>query len=101
MLGAGGAPLRSKQEQARKEFRHAHGARVFEQVLESILEAEADECRRNACEDDVARFAELFLIAVDAAYDDVGNLLVEHHEDRKQRAGVEHDVEEHARFVHA
>ena len=101
MLGSGSAPLRGKQQQARKEFGDAHGARVFEQAFEQVLEAEADERRRDARENDVARFAELFLVTVEAAYDDVGNLLVEHHEDGQQGAGMEHDIEEHARFVHA
>ena len=100
VLGARRAPLRSEKQNAGEEFGDAYGARVFEQALEGVLEAEADEGRRDACEDNVARFAELFPVAVDAAHDDVGNLLVEDDENRKKRTSVEHDVEEHARFVH-
>ena len=101
MLGSSCAPLRGKQEQARKEFGDAHGTRIFEQAFESILETEANQSRRNASQDNVARFAELVRISAEATHDDVGNLLVEHHEDRQQGAGMEHDIEEHARFVHA
>ena len=101
MLGARGAPLRSEKQNAGEEFGDAHGARVFEQAFERVLETEADECGRDTRQDDVARFLELFGIAADAAHDDVGNLLVENHEDGQQCAGMEHDVEEHARFVHA
>ena len=101
MLSASCAPLRSKQEQARKEFGDAHGTRIFEQAFESILETEANHGRGDRGEDDVARFLELVAVTADAAHDDVGNLLVENHEDGQQGAGMEHDIEEHARFVHA
>ena len=100
VLGAGRAPLRCEKQKTGEKFCNADGARIFEQAFECVLEPEANHCSRNACENNVARFAELVAIATEAADDDVRNLLVKHHEDRKQRACVEHDVEEHARFVH-
>ena len=100
VLGAGRAPLRCEKQKTGEKFCNADGARVFEQAFECVLETEADECCRDASENDVARFAELVAVTAEATDDDVRNLLVEHHEDRKQRACVEHDVEEHARFVH-
>ena len=100
VLGAGRAPLRCEKQKTGEKFCNADGARVLEKAFECVLEAEADHCRRDACENNVARFAELVAIATEATDDDVRNLLVKHHEDRKQRACVEHDVEEHARFVH-
>lgn len=100
MLGAGRAPLRCEKQKTGEKFCNADGARIFEQAFECVLEPEANHCSRNACENNVARFAELVAIATEATDDDVRNLLVEHHEDRKQCACVEHDVEEHARFVH-
>ena len=101
VLGAGRAPLRCEKQKAGEKFCNADGARIFEQAFECVLEAEADERCRDAGEDDKARFAELFAVATEASDDDVCNLLVEHHENRKQCACVEHDVEEHACFVHA
>ncbi len=101
VLGAGWAPLRREKQKAGEKFCNADGARIFEQAFESVLEAEADERRRDARQDDETRFTELFFVAAEAAHDDVRNLLVEHHEDGEERACVEHDVEEHACFVHA
>ena len=101
VLGAGRAPLRCKKQKAGEKFCNADGARVFEQAFECVLEAEADERCRDAGEDDKARFAELFAVAAEATDDDVRNLLVENYENRKQCACVEHDIEEHACFVHA
>ncbi len=101
VLGAGWAPLRREKQKAGEKFCDADGARIFEQAFESVLEAEADERRRDARQDDETRFTELFFVAAEAAHDDVRNLLVEHHEDGEERACVEHDVEEHACFVHA
>ena len=101
VLGAGRAPLRCEKQKTGEKFCNADGTRIFEQAFECILEAEADERCRDACENDVACFAELVAVATEATDDDVRNLLVEHHEDRKQCACVEHDVEEHACFVHA
>ena len=101
VLGAGWAPLRCEKQKTGEKFCNADGARVFEQAFQSILEAEADERCRDAGEDDKARFAELIAVATEASDDDVRNFLVEHHENRKQCACVEHDVEEHACFVHA
>ena len=101
VLGAGWAPLRCEKQKTGEKFCNADGARVFEQAFQSILEAEADHGCRNAGEDDKARFAELVAVATEASDDDVRNFLVEHHENRKQCACVEHDVEEHACFVHA
>ena len=101
VLSAGRAPLRCEKQKTGEKFCNADGTRIFEQAFESVLEAEADERCRDACENDVACFAELVAVATEATDDDVRNLLVEHHEDRKQCACVEHDVEEHACFVHA
>ena len=101
VLGAGWAPLRREKQKAGEKFCNADGARIFEQAFECVLEAEADERRRDARQDDETRFTELFFVAAEAAHDDVRNLLVEHHEDGEERACVEHDVEEHACFVHA
>ena len=101
VLGAGWAPLRCEKQKTGEKFCNADGARVFEQAFECILEAEADHGCRNARKNDVARFVELVAVATEASDDDVCNLLVEHHENRKQCACVEHDVEEHACFVHA
>ena len=101
VLGAGRAPLRCEQEQSGEKFCDADGTRVFEQAFECVLEAEADERRRDAGKDDKASFAKLFAVAAEATDDDVRNLLVEHYENRKQSACVEHDIEEHACFVHA
>ena len=83
VLGAGRAPLRCKEQKTGEEFRDAHGARVFEQAFEQVLETEANERCGDGGEDDVARFFELFGVLADAAYDDIGNLLVEHDEDGK------------------
>ena len=101
VLGTGRTPLRCEQEQAGEKFCDADCSRIYEQAFECVLEAEADHRCRDTRQDDVAGFAELFFVASDAAHDDVGNLLVEHHEDGEERSGVEHDVEEHACFVHA
>ena len=101
VLGACRAPLRCKEQKTGEEFCDADGARVFEQTFECVLESEANERCGDRGEDDVARFFELFGVPADAAYDDIGNLLVEYDEDGKQRSGMEHDVEEHACFVHA
>ena len=100
VLGAGRAPLRCEKQKTGEKFCDADCTRVFEQAFEYVLEAEADERCRDARENDVTRFAELVAVTAEATDDDVRNLLVEHHEDRKQRACVEHDVKEHARFVH-
>ena len=80
VLGAGRAPLRCEKQKTGEKFCNADGARVYEQAFECVLEAEADECRRDACENDVARFAELFAVATEAADDDVYDFLAEHHE---------------------
>ncbi len=101
VLGAGWAPLRCEKQKAGEKFCNADGARIFEQAFESVLEAEADERCRDAGENDVACFAELVAVTAEATDDDVRNLLVEHHKDREQCTCVEHDVEEHACFVHA
>ena len=101
VLGAGRAPLRCEKQKAGEKFCNADGARVFEQAFECVLEAEADERCRDAGEDYKASFAELFAVAAEATDDDVRNLLVENYENRKQCACVEHDIEEHACFVHA
>ena len=101
VLGTGCAPLRREKQNTSEEFGHAYGARIFEEAFERVLEANANESRRNRGENDIARFAQLLGVAANAAHDDVGNLLVENHENRKQRTGVEHDIKEHARFVHA
>ena len=100
VLGTGRTPLRCEKQYAGEKFCNADRARIFKEPFERILESDADECCRDACQDDVASFAELFLVAAEATHDDVGNLFVEHDEDGKQRSCVEHDVKEHARFVH-
>lgn len=81
VLGAGRSPLRCEEQKAGEKFCNADGARVFEQAFESVLEAEADKRCRNACENDVACFAELVAVTAEATDDDVRYLLVEHYED--------------------
>ncbi len=100
VLGSGRSPLRREKQDAGEELGHAYGTRILEQPFEQILEAEAYHRCRDARENDKACFAQLFLVTAEATHDDVGNLLVEDDENRKKRTGVEHDVEEHARFVH-
>ena len=100
MLGSGRSPLRCEKQNASEKFCNADGSRIHEQRFKGVFKAEANQCGRDGSKYDVACFAELFFIAAEATHDDVGDFLVEHDEDGKQRPCVEHDVKEHARFVH-
>ena len=100
MFGAGRSPLRCEKQKAGEKFCNADGARIHEQRFKSVFKAKAYHGRRDAREHDEACFTELFLVTAEATDDNVYNLFAEHDEYGKERSGVEHDVEEHARFVH-
>lgn len=100
MLAAGLAPLGNKQQRGGKQHGAAHGLGIFEQAFKRLLEADADDGSRNGSQHDVARFLQLNRIAADAAHNHVHKFLAEHDEDGKESSRVEHDVEEHARFLH-
>ena len=100
VLGASRSPLRREKQNAREEFCNADGSRIHEQRFKGVLEAEANQCGRDGSKYDVACFAQLVAVTTEATDDDVYNLFAEHDEDGKERSCVEHDVEEHARFVH-
>ena len=100
VLGAGRAPLRCEKQKAGEKFCNADGARIHEQRFKSVFKAKAYHGRRDARKHDEACFTELFLVTAEATNDNVHDFLAEHDEYGKERSGVEHDVEEHARFVH-
>ncbi len=100
MLAASFAPLGNEQQCCSKQHCAANGLGIFEQAFKRFLEANTDDGRRDGCENDIAHFVQLSPVAVDAAHDHVHDFLAEHHKDGKQRARVEHDVEEHSGFVH-
>lgn len=100
MLAAGLAPLGDEQQGGGEQHGAANCLGIFKQAFQRLLETDADDGRWNRGQHDVASFLQLDRIAVDAAHNHVHKFLAEHDEDGKQSSCVEHDVEEHARFLH-